>query len=168
MNPKPVETKSIARFETLFNQDLTPNVGSSLGIDQASLSVLTTDSDVALDADGAVYVRNSGSLIQVTDGSDGAISFESSQTLPDGFSTSKVVAAQAQDNGDILLAIEYASQVGDVTDKSWVVHTLDVQGTGASAYAAIDWIQAVVTDDMSDYAALFGQTFTQDVTTLGA
>jgi hypothetical protein len=168
MNPKPVETKSIARFETLFNQDLTPNVGSSLGIDQASLSVLTTDSDVALDADGAVYVRNSGSLIQVTDGSDGAISFESSQTLPDGFSTSKVVAAQAQDNGDILLAIEYASQVGDVTDKSWVVHTLDVQGTGTSAYAAIDWTQAVVTDDMSDYAALFDQTFTQDVTTLGA
>lgn len=168
MSPKPVETKSIARWETLFNQDLTPNVGSSLGIDQASLSVLTTDSDVALDADGAVYVRNAGSLIQVTDGADGAISFESSQTLPDGFSTSKVVGAQAQDNGDILLAIEYATQVGDVTDKSWVVHTLDVQGTGASAYAAIDWTQAVVTDDMTDYAALFGQAFTQDVATLGA
>ena len=168
LNPKPVETKSIARWETLFNQDLTPNVGASLGVDQASLTPLSGDSDVALDADGAVYVRNSGSLIQVTDGADGAISFESSETLPDGFSTSKVVGAQAQDNGNILLAVEYASQVGDVSDKSWVVHTLAVQGTGASAYASIDWTKAVVTDDMSDYAALFGQTFTQDVATLGA
>lgn len=168
LNPRPVETKSIARWETLFNQDLTPDVGTSLGVDQASLSVLAGDSDVALDGDGAVYVRNSGSLIQVTDGSEGAISFESAETLPDGFSTSKVVGAQAQDNGDILLAIEYASQVGDVTDKSWVVHTLGVQGAGASAYATIDWTKAVVTDDMTDYAALFGQTFTQDVATLGS
>jgi hypothetical protein len=55
-----------------------------------------------------------------------------------------------------------------VTDKSWVVHTMGVQGTGASAYATIDWTKAVVTDDMTDYAALFGQTFTQDVTTLGS
>ncbi len=168
MNPKPVETKSIARWETLFNQDLTPNVGASLGVDQASLTPLSGDSDVALDGDGAVYVRSSGSLIQVTDGADGAISFESSETLPDGFSTSKVVGAQAQDNGDILLAVEYASTVGDVSDKSWVVHTLAVQGTGASAYASIDWTKAVVTDDMTSYAALFGQTFSQDVATLGA
>ncbi len=168
LNPKPVETKSIARWETLFNQDLTPDVGSSLGVDQASLSPLSGDSDVALDDSGAVYVRNSGTLIQVTDGADGAISFESSETLPDGFSTSKVVGAQAQDSGNILLAVEYASTVGDVSDKSWVVHTLTVQGTGASAYASIDWAKAVVTDDMSDYAALFGQTFSQDVATLGA
>ncbi len=168
MNAKPVETKSIARWETVFGQDLTPDVGSSLGVDQTSLTPLTGDSDVALDADGAVYVRNSGNLIQVTDGADGAISFESNETLPDGFSTSKVVGAQAQDSGDILLAVEYASQVGDVTDKSWVVHTLAVQGTGASAYASIDWTKAVVTDDMTDYAALFGQTFSQDVATLGS
>jgi len=168
LNAKPVETKSIARWETVFNQDLTPNVGASLGVDQASLTPLNGDSDVALDATGAVYVRNSGTLIQVTDGLDGAISFESSETLPDGFSTSKVVGAQTQDNGNILLAVEYASSVGDVSDKSWVVHTLTVQGTGATAYASIDWTKAVVTDDMTDYSALFGQTFTQDVATLGA
>jgi hypothetical protein len=152
----------------VFNQDLTPNVGASLGVDQASLTTLNGDSDVALDATGAVYVRNSGTLIQVTDGADGAISFESNETLPDGFSTSKVVGAQTQDNGNILLAVEYASSVGDVSDKSWVVHTLTIQGTGATAYASIDWTKAVVTDDMTDYSALFGQTFTQDVATLGA
>ncbi len=168
LTAKPVETKSISRWETVFNQNLTPNVGASLGVDQASLTPLNGDSDVALDATGAVYVRNSGTLIQVTDGLDGAISFESSETLPDGFSTSKVVGAQTQDNGNILLAVEYASSVGDVSDKSWVVHTLTVQGTGATAYASIDWTKAVVTDDMTDYSALFGQTFTQDVATLGA
>ena len=113
-------------------------------------------------------MRNGGSLIQVTDGADGSISFESSETLPDGFSTSKVVGAQAQDDGNILLAVEYASQVGDVSNKSWVVHTLNVKGTGASAYAVIDWTHAVVTDDMTDYATLFGQTFSQDVVTLGS
>ncbi len=166
MTAKPVETKSIARFESDFGQDL--DLDLSTGIVQSALNTLTGDSDVALDDNGAVYVRNSGSLIQVTDGADGAISFESSETLPDGFSTSKVVGAQAQDSGDILLAVEYASTVGDVSDKSWVVHTLTVQGTGASAYASIDWAKAVVTDDMSDYAALFGQTFSQDVATLGA
>ena len=166
MTAKPVETKSIARFESDFGQDL--DLDLSTGIVQSALNTLTGDSDVALDDNGAVYVRNSGSLIQVTDGADGAISFESSETLPDGFSTSKVVGAQAQDSGNILLAVEYASTVGDVSDKSWVVHTLTVQGTGASAYASIDWAKAVVTDDMSDYAALFGQTFSQDVATLGA
>jgi hypothetical protein len=166
MTAKPVETKSIARFESDFGQDL--DLDLSTGIVQSALKTLTGDSDVALDDNGAVYVRNSGSLIQVTDGADGAISFESSETLPDGFSTSKVVGAQAQDSGNILLAVEYASTVGDVSDKSWVVHTLTVQGTGASAYASIDWAKAVVTDDMSDYAALFGQTFSQDVATLGA
>jgi hypothetical protein len=168
LNPKPVETDSIARWEPLFNQDLTPNEGASLGVDPASLQPLIGDSDVALDSHGAIFVRNGGSLIQVTDGADGSISFESSETLPDGFSTSKVVGAQAQDDGNILLAVEYASQVGDVSNKSWVVHTLNVKGTGASAYAVIDWTHAVVTDDMTDYATLFGQTFSQDVVTLGS
>lgn len=168
MTAKPVETKSIARWETLFNQDMTPNVGSSLGVDQASLTPLTGDSDVALDADGAVYVRNSGNLIQVTDITEGSVSFESVEKLSNGFSTSHVVAAQTQDSGAILMAIEFASKVGDVTAKSWIIHTLDVQGTGASAYAAIDWTKAVLTDDMTDYAALFGQTFSKDVATLGA
>jgi hypothetical protein len=168
VNSKPVVSTSIARWEAVLNQDL--NVDGVKGIVLSDLTPVATDtSDVSLDKSGAVYVRSGGVFIQVTDGNDGSVSFESDESQAGSSSSSHVIAAETQADGTILMAVEYDSQVGDVATKSWVVHTLNVEGTGSSAYAEIDWTKADVTSDMSSYVSLFGQNFVQDqVTTVGA
>jgi hypothetical protein len=169
LNSQPVVTKSISRFETVFGQSLDGDAVTGIDPSKIVQSTWTQDQDVALEAGtDAVYVRSKGALIQVTDGNGGSVSFDYTEETDGGSSSSHVVASE-EDGANILMAVEYATTVGTDTSKSWVVHTLTVEGTGADAYAKIDWSKADVTSDMTSYISKFGQNFTQDVvTTVGA
>ena len=73
---------------------------------------------------------------------------------------SKPVAAEAQQNGDYLLAVEVDVTVGTQTTTSWAVHTLKVNDAGDGA----QWQSAQYYDQATDLTDLFHQ----NVAVLGA
>ena len=145
-----IDTPSILRWESVFKQDLSGD-GSDKGVIQSDLKALPNDQDLATDKYGAVYVKNGSDYLAVLDVSGANVTF--SQNLSVGGTTyqAKPVSAQAQDNGDILVAVEIDVTADNTTTTSWAVHTLDVNSAGDAA----DWKSVDYYDSATALTALF-------------
>jgi hypothetical protein len=155
----PVETPSPLRWESVFKQDFNAD-GSKAGVSQSAITASAGDSDLGSDEFGAVYVKSGDVYVPVLSTDGGNLAF-TDKTVLDGMTIeSKPVAAEAQQNGDYLLAVEVDVTVGTQTSASWAVHTLKVNDAGDAA----DWQSTKYFDQATDLTDLFHQ----NVAVLGA
>ena len=159
VNGNPVETPSPLRWESVFKQDFNAD-GSSAGVSQSKITTSASDSDLGSDEFGAVYVKSGDVYVPVLSADGGNLAFTDKTALDGMTIESKPVAAEAQQNGDYLLAVEVDVTVGTQTTTSWAVHTLKVNDAGDGA----QWQSAQYYDQATDLTDLFHQ----NVAVLGA
>jgi hypothetical protein len=145
-----IDTLSVLRWETVFKQDLSGD-GSDKGVIQTDLKALPNDQDLATDKYGAVYVKSGSDYLAVLDVSGANVTFSQNLSIAGTTYQAKPVSAQAQDNGDILVAVEIDVTANNTTTTSWAVHTLDVNAAGDAA----DWKSVDYYDSSTSLTSLF-------------
>jgi hypothetical protein len=147
-----INTPSILRWESVFKQDLSDD-GSDKGVIQADLKAAPNDQDLATDKYGAVYVKSGADYVAVLDVDGANVTFSQNLKLGDSSFVAKPVAAQAQDNGEILVAVEFDITLDATTTQFWEVHTLGLNATGdAAEKKSVDYY-----DTATDLTNLFQQ-----------
>jgi hypothetical protein len=159
VNGNPVATPSPLRWESVFKQDFNSDA-STAGVVQSKITASVNDTDLGADEFGAVYVKSGDVYIPVLSADGGNLAFTDMTALEGMSISSKPVAAQEQQNGDYLLAVEVDVTVGTETTVSWAVHTLELNEAGDAA----QWQSAQYYDQATDLTDLFQQ----NVAVLGA
>jgi mannose/fructose-specific phosphotransferase system component IIA len=158
-------TKSIAKFEETFQQDL--NEDGAIGINIAKLEAVTTDTtgaQLVKDTEGALYIKNGSSVFSITDSWGSNPSFEYSSSWTGGSNESKAVAVERQADGSYLLAIRNTNVWTDMagqktTDINWQIHTLTSDGGNT---LVMDWMNSKYTKSITAYEKSFNQDLNGD------
>jgi hypothetical protein len=154
LNSTPVITKSMATFESIFGQDLNGD-GNSNGVDGLTTTSLSTDQDVQLDDDGAIYLAIEDVLTPILNNDLGAPDLNFSELFASATVSSQVIAAETQEDDSILIAVQNTITTEDGSTQLLKILTAHLNSDGE--YATIDMNETVTTRDLSAYNTQFGQ-----------
>jgi hypothetical protein len=149
-------TRSVAAYETAFAQDL--NEDGQIGIDTSKLTAISTDkvgATLMRDAEGALYIKETESLLAISDTYGGTPYLEWSSSWTGGSSRSEAIAVEKQSDGSYRLAIKSTNVYNGRTDVSWQIHTLNSQGQ-------LDWTKSSWTRSVTAVETLFNQDLDDD------
>jgi hypothetical protein len=154
LNSTPIITKSMATFESIFGQDLNGD-GNANGVDGLTTTSLSTDQDVQLDDDGAIYLTIEDVLTPILKNDLGAPDLNFSELFASATVSSQVIAAETQEDDSILIAVQNTITTDDGSTQLLKILTAHLNSAGE--YATIDMTETVTTRDLSAYNTQFGQ-----------
>jgi hypothetical protein len=154
LNSTPIVTKSMATFESIFSQDLNGD-GNSNGLDGLTTTSLSSDQDIQVDVDGAIYLDIKDVLTPILNSDLGAPDLNFSELFANATVSSQVIAAETQEDNSILIAIQDTITTDDESTQLLKILTAHLNSDGE--YATIDTTETVTTKDLSAYNSQFGQ-----------
>jgi len=154
LDSTPIVTKSMATFETLFSQDLNGD-GNSNGVDGLTTTSLSSDQDIQVDTDGAIYLDIKDVLTPILNTDLGAPDLNFSELFATATISSQVIAAETQEDNSILIAVQNTFTTEDGSTQQLKILTAHLNSDGD--YATIDTTETITTNDLSAYNDQFGQ-----------
>ena len=154
LDSTPIVTKSMATFETLFSQDLNGD-GNSNGVDGLTTTSLSSDQDIQVDKDGAIYLSIEDVLAPILNTDLGAPDLNFSELFASATISSQVIAAETQEDNSILIAVQNTFTTEDGSTQQLKILTAHLNSDGD--YATIDTTETITTNDLSAYNDQFGQ-----------
>jgi hypothetical protein len=154
LDSTPIVTKSMVTFETLFNQDLNGD-GNSNGVDGLTTTSLSSDQDIQVDKDGAIYLDIKDVLTPILNTDLGAPDLNFSELFANATISSQVIAAETQEDNSILIAVQNTFTTEDGSTQQLKILTAKLND--GKTYATIDTTETITTNDLSAYNNQFGQ-----------
>ena len=157
-------TESITQYEEEFGQDLDGD--GAIGFDENTLSELATDNvgeRLLLDSNNNLFIKDSGTLIQVVEDWGGPVSFSWSDIWRDGSHTVSPYAVAKTFNSKGSGYYNLAVKTEDVwiwdgtkeSDSSWEVYQIGLNGI-------VDWSQTEYSNSITNWEPIFGQDLNGD------
>lgn len=154
LDSTPIVSKSMATFETLFSQDLNGD-GNSNGVDGLTTTSLSSDQDIQVDTDGAIYLDIKDVLTPILNSDLGAPDLDFSELFANATISSQVIAAETQEDDSILIAVQNTFTTADGSTQQLKILTAKLND--GKTYATIDTTETITTNDLSAYNDQFGQ-----------
>lgn len=154
LDSTPIVTKSMATFETMFSQDLNGD-GNSNGVDGLTTTSLSSDQDIQVDKDGAIYLDIKDVLTPILNTDLGAPDLNFSELFANATISSQVIAAETQEDNSILIAVQNTFTTEDGSTQQLKILTAKLND--GKTYATIDTTETITTNDLSAYNNQFGQ-----------
>lgn len=148
----PAWTKSVASYETQFQQDL--NGDGVIGLDATKLNAVTTDKGTAIlkrDAEKTLYVVDGASTKAIPN----STWFEFDNNWGNGSNKREVIAVEKVVN-DYLLAFKTTNTFNGQSDVNWEIQTLNKDSL------EIDWSKTAWTKNIAGYEVKFNQDLNGD------
>ena len=129
--------------------------GHSNGLDGLTTTSLSSDQDIQVDVDGAIYLDIKDVLTPILNSDMGAPDLNFSELFANATVSSQVIAAETQEDNSILIAIQNTITTDDGSTQLLKILTAHLNSDGE--YATIDTTETVTTKDLSAYNSQFGQ-----------